>query len=104
MLTNYSATIKELRVVSEGATVRDWVEIGTEKIFIAPASSQLRGLASDYQIMGEPCEAFVKPSSIIEEGHRLETRAGNYDVKGVNSFFGSGSVDNKQLILEKIKQ
>lgn len=105
MLTNVKVTIWELQRVSEEATIRDWVKIGEEDIFLVPlTSSEMRIKAEQYQIMGKAYEAHTTTSTDIEKGHKLEVGDDYYEVRSKNAFSGSANVDNILLLLEKLKE
>ena len=107
MLTNCKVTIQELQRISEEATIRDWVQIGTENLLLVPPSSsgsEMKAIADTYQIMGKPYQAYTETGTIIKEGHRLVINDDYYEVKGRSCFTGSANVDSCVLILEKLKE
>jgi len=105
MLTNTIAIILELQKISESATIREWIEVGEESIFLVPADeSGMKAIADAYQIMGKAYNAYTTTSTSIEAGHRLKIGDDYYDVKGRSLFQGSANVDNIMLVLEKLKE
>jgi len=101
MITNATAKVKRYQRVSEDATIRDYVEVGTEKVFLAPSGDETRPLATEYGILGKAYDCFFYKKTDIKKGDQLEIRDDKYDVRGVKDFFSGGGFGVLHAITEK---
>jgi len=103
MKQNKSVIIKRLTATTN-VNVKDWQEIETIEGMFLPLSDERQQIAQAEGIIGQAYNLYVAVGTDIQATDRLEIDSKTYDVRGVQKFEGSQSVDHIKLLLEEAKE
>jgi hypothetical protein len=85
MKSNATASVTRLERVSATATIRDWIEVGTEEVFLTPTSTSegnaYRELNANSNIMAQIYDCYTRSDADIRETDRLSINGEIYEVK-----------------------
>ena len=104
MKYNKSATVKRLTAEVANPNIKSWSEVAVFMVFLLPLSNEMSQIAKAEGIIGKAYNVYADLEVDIQVTDRLVIDSKVYDVRGVNKFEGSSTVDHLEILIEKRKE
>jgi len=104
MKYNKTITVQRLEAEVANPNIKSWQDDSVVEVMFLPLDKEMKQIALAEGIIGKAFMIYCDLSADIEATDRIIIDEVCYDVRGVNKFEGSNSVDHLEVLIEKRKE